>query len=136
MNSILKELEEYRNLWIQSKIKFHWNFHKILEELVWELEVSISKEIIPNYWIVYTSYWTQIIKIKMKDKNLMTEKLISCNLFHSKNDKTYWYVTPIFASAEKSQKTKRHELPKFSLSNKGDIVKAITAKLLDIIEEF
>ncbi len=136
MNSVLKELEEYRNLWIRSQIKFQWDFKKSLAELVLEIEYSVSKEIIPNYWVEYTSYWDQIIKIKIKDETLMVEKLITCTLFYSKNDKIYWYITLLFASAEKWQKTKRYELKKIPLVDNKKIVKTFITKLIDVIEEF
>lgn len=132
----LKELEDSRNLWIKSKIKFQWDFKESLEKLVWKLENSIRKNIISNYWIEYTSYWNQIIKIKIKDKVLIIDKLISCTLFYNKNDKIYWYVTPIFTSSEKWQKPKKYELSKFSLSDDNIIVKGIVNKIIDIIEEF
>ena len=136
MNKALEELKEYNNLWIKSKIKFQWDFKETLEKLVWKLKTNIAKEIIPNYGVEYTAYWTQIIKVKIKDKNLMVEKLITCTLFFSKNDEIYWYVTPLFTSVEKWQKTRKHELDKFSISKNEEIVKAVVGKLVEIIEEF
>ena len=136
MKKTLANMKDYHDLWIRSKIKFQWDFNNSLAELVWELEITIAKEIISNYWVEYTQYWDQIFKIKIKDKPLLIEKLITCTLFYSKNDYTYWYVTPLFTSAEKWQKTKKHELDKFSISEKEKIVKVVVGKLKEIIEEF
>ena len=132
----LKELEDARNLWIKSKIKFQWDFKKSLNELVSKLEIKISEKIIKNYWVEYTSYWDQIIKVKVNDKNQMIEKLITCTLFYNKNDKTYGYITPLFTSAEKSQKTKKYELTRFSLSDIDLIVDKVIGKIVEIVEEF
>ena len=136
MKSIIEELNEYNNLWIRSKIKFQWDFNDSLANLISELEVAISKQIISNYKVEYSEYWKQDLKIKVKDKNIMLEKLITCNLFHSKNDEIYWYITPKFSSSEKWQKTKKYELEKFELNNNESIIKWIIIKLIEIIEEF
>lgn len=132
----LKELEESRNLWIKSKLKFDWDFKQELKKLIKELEGVVSKEIFPNYWVEYTIYWDVVSKIKIKDKSLMIEKLITCTLFFNKNDIRYWYVTPLFTSEEKNQKTRKYELSRFSIADRKDIIKAIVGKLEEIIEEF
>ena len=132
----LKELEENRNLWIKSRKKFGWDFKQLLKDLVSELEIGIAEQIIKNYWIEYTSYWDQIIKVKINDKNLMIEKLITCTLVYNSNDVRYWNITPIFVSAEKWQKAKKHELKSFAIMDKDVIVKAVVRKLLEVIEEF
>ena len=129
-------LDDYSNLWIRSRMKFSWDFHKLLKELVSELEDNIRKQIVPNYWVKYTQYGDYFIKVKVKDENLMSEKLIVCTLDYSKNDERYWYVIPKFTSAEISQKTKKYELEKFTITDNENIVKAIISKLKEIIEEF
>lgn len=116
-------------------MKFGWDFDKLLDDLVSELEVAVSEKIVSKYKVEYTSYGTQIIKIKVKNKKIMLDKLIVCTLFYSKNDNRYWYVTPLFTSAEKSQKTKKYELSKMNISDTKDIVNAIILKIEDIIEE-
>lgn len=135
-STTIKEVEEERNLWIKSKRKYQWSFKISLKELVSALEISIKEDIISNYWVEYTSYWDQIIKIKIKDKNLMVEKLITITLFYSKNDEIYWHIVPLFLSAEKGQKAKKYEVRKFIISETEDICKAIVIKLVKIIEEF
>jgi hypothetical protein len=132
----LKELEEERNLWIKSRKKFGWDFKQSLKDLIPELENTVREKIIPNYWIEYTSYWDVISKIKIKDKVQMIEKLITITLFFNKNDERYWYITPLFTSEEKNQKTRKYEIWKFSINNRSDIAKAIVKKLEEIIEEF
>lgn len=132
----LKELEEERNLWIKSKRKFDWDFKQLLKDFVSNIEISITEKIIKNYWVEYTSYWDQIIKVKVKDKNLMIEKLITCTLFYNKNDIRYWYITPLFVSEEKWQKAKKYELSRFSITDNDIIVNSIINKLEEVIEEF
>jgi hypothetical protein len=41
------------------------------------------------------------MKIKIKDKNLMIEKLIACNFTFKANDEKFGYVTPQFIVTEK-----------------------------------
>ena len=132
----LKELEDSRNLWIKSRMKFGWDFKELLKELISALEVGVAEKIIKNYGVEYTSYWDQIIKIKIKDKNLMIEKLIICTLVYNNNDKRYWNITPIFVSEEKWQKPKKHQLKSFSIMDTKIVVDAIVEKLEEIIEEF
>jgi len=132
----LKELEEERNLWIKSKKKFGWDFKQLLKDLVSALEIGIAEKIIKNYWVEYTSYWDQIIKVKIKDKDLMIEKLVTCTLFHNSNDERYWNITPIFVSTEKWQKAKKYELKSFSIMDKEVVVERVIKKLIGIIEEF
>lgn len=133
----LRELEDNRNLWIQSRMKFTWDFKQLLKDLVSALEISIAETIIKNYWVEYTSYWDQIIKIKIKDKNLMVEKLIVCTLFYNNsNDIRYWNITPIFVAEEKWQKPKKHQLKSFSIIDTEVVVGAVIKKLGEIIEEF
>jgi len=132
----LKEIEEERNLWIKSKKKFGWDFKQLLKDLVSALETGITDKIIKNYWVEYTSYWDQIIKVKIKDKDLMIEKLITCTLFYNKNDIRYGNITPIFVSEEKWQKAKKYELKSFSIMDKEDIVEKVVKKLEEIVDEF
>lgn len=128
--------KDYNNLWIRSKVRFQWNFQETLDEIISAVEHSISKDIMPNYEVEYTQFWDQFIKLKVKDDNLMIDRLIVCNINYSKNDEIYWYIVPKFTSAEKSQKTKKYELPKFVITDNEQIIKAITEKLKEIIEEF
>ena len=134
--SSLKELEDNRNLWIRSKKKFGWDFKQLLKDLVSALEIGVAENIVKNYWVEYTSYWDQIIKIKIKDKDLMVEKLIVCTLVYNNNDIRYWKITPIFVSEEKWQKPKKHQLKSFSIEDIDVVVNAIVEKLEEIIEEF
>lgn len=123
-------------IWIRSKVMFQWNFHEELEKLIEISEDIITKQIIPNYWVEYTEYGTSIIKVKIKDKNLLLEKLIICTFDYSKNDEKFWYITPKFKVSEKSQKTKKYELSKFIITDNDNIFKAFLQKLIEIIEEF
>jgi len=136
MSLLWEKMKEYYREPIRSKKMYDWNFHTTLEEIVLELEEAISKEIISKYWVQYTQYWDQIIKIKVKDDNLMIDKLIACNLDYSKNDERYGYIIPKFSSEEKWQKPRKHKLDKFVISEKKVIVSAIVEKLKEIIEEY
>lgn len=136
MKTIKDELNEYNNLWIRSKIRFQWDFNQTLENILLKLEKNISKQIIKNYKVKYSSYQNQSFSIKIKDKDLMIDKLITCNLFYSKNDEIYWYIIPKFSSSEKWQKTRKYELEKFEISDNELIIKSIIEKLIEIIKEF
>lgn len=94
------------------------------------------KKIIPNYQIEYTDFGNHSMKIKIKDKTLMIEKLIVCNFTYKKNDEKYWYIEPQFIVSEKSKKTKIYDLWKFSIMDIDTIVWNFIEKLVDIIEEF
>ena len=123
-------------MWIRSKVRFQWNFHTELKKIMEMTENIIKKQIIPNYWVEYTEYGNTIIKIKINDKNLLAEKLIVCNYDYSKNDEKFWYVIPKFKVSEKSQKTRKYELEKFTISDNEKIIKAFIKSLVEIIEEF
>ncbi len=136
MNSILKQIWELEYKSIKSKVKLKWDFNNELITLIKKIEEIIIKKIIPNYWVEYTEYGNNIIKVKIKDKNLNSEKLIVCNFIYKKNDEKFWYIKPQFKVSEKSQKTKIYDLEKFSIKKQDDIIKAFIEKLIDIIEEF
>jgi|ASRM01.1.fsa_nt_gi hypothetical protein len=133
-----KQIEEMKvnSKNIKSKVQFQGNFHEELEEIIEIIQNEIQKKIIPNYGVVYTEYGSQNMKIKIKDSNLMIEKLISCNFFYKKNDEKYGYITPQFSSAELGQRTKTHVLEKYTISDHDIIVNAFMEKLVEIIEEF
>jgi hypothetical protein len=136
MNYMVKQMRGAEDMWIRSKVRFQWDFHKELEKLVEISEDIITKQIIPNYWVEYTEYGDCSIKVKIKCEKLTSEKLIICNFDYSKNDEKFWYVTPKFKVSEKSQKTKNYELQKFPIIQSDKIIKVFIKKLIDIIEEF
>lgn len=136
MNSFLKQIWELENKSIKSKVKLQWDFYDELTKLIKKIEDIITKKIIPNYWVEYTEYGYNIIKVKINDTNLNSEKLIVCNFIYKKNDEKFWYIKPQFKISEKSQKTKIYDLEKFSIIKQDDIIKAFIEKLIDIIEEF
>jgi hypothetical protein len=76
------------------------------------------------------------MRVKIKDKNLMIEKLITCNFTYKPNDEKYGYVTPEFVVAEKGQKTKNYVAKKHKLENPKVILDDVMESLLEIIEEF
>lgn len=129
----MKELE---NKSIKSKVKLKWNFNQELKTLMEKLEDNIKKKITPNYWVEYTEYGKNIIKVKIKDIKLMSEKLIVCNFNYKKNDEKFWYIEPQFKVSARSQKTKIYDLQKFTITKNDEIIKAFIEKLIDIIEEF
>lgn len=136
MNSLWEQIIELEKKSIKSKIRFQWDFHKELKILMKNAEDIITKKIIPNYWVEYTEYGNESIKVKIKDKKMLSEKLIVCNFIYSKNDEKFWYIIPQFRVSEKSQKTKVYDLQKFTITKNDDIIKAFIEKLIDIIEEF
>lgn len=136
MSSLLKQIQELKKQPNKSKVQFQWNFHKELEQIIDRVEEEIQKKIIPNYGVVYTEYGAQNMKIKIKDSNLMIEKLISCNFFYKKNDEKFGYITPLFSSAELWQKTRNYSLEKFVISEHDKIIASFMEKLVEVIEEF
>jgi hypothetical protein len=76
------------------------------------------------------------MRIKIKDKVMMIEKLISCNFMYKPNDEKFGYVTPEFVVTEKGQKTKNYEMKKHKLENPKAILDDVMESLLEIIEEF
>lgn len=136
MSLLWEKMKEYYRQPIKSKMMFNGDFHKLLEEIIAEIEIRVSREVIPKYGVMFTQYGDQIIKIKIKDKDLMIEKLIACNMDYSKNDERYGYVTPKFSSEEKNAKPRKYKLDKFSITDKEIIVDSFMERLLEIIEEF
>ena len=136
MPSILEQIRIIEKGSNKSKVKFQWDFHKELEKLLKKVEEAVTNQIIPNYWVIYTEYGTHWTKLKIKDDDLMVEKLIVCNFTFHKNDEKFWYVEPEFIVTEKSQKTKMYNIWKFSIRKTDDIIKAFVLKLIDCIEEF
>lgn len=133
---MLEQMRGAEEIWIRSKVRFQWNFQKELGKLIELSEEMITKQIIPNYWVEYTEYGVSIIKVKIKDEKLLSEKLIVCTFDYSKNDEKFWYIIPKFKVSEKSQKTKKYDLSKFTITDNDQIIKAFIKKLVDIIEEF
>jgi hypothetical protein len=76
------------------------------------------------------------MRIKIKDKNMMIEKLISCNFTYKPNDEKFGYITPEFVITEKGQKTKNYDMKKHKLENTKTILDDVMESLLEIIEEF
>ena len=136
MSLLWEKMKEYYREPIKSKMKFNWDFYKLLEEIIESIEKKVIEKVEPNYWVSFTQYWDQIIKVKIKDDNLMVEKLITCNIDYSKNDERYGYVIPKFSSEEKWQKPRKYKLEKFTITDKEKIVDAFINKLIQIIEEF
>ena len=131
----MKEMEMNR-LSIKSKVQYQWNFREDVEKLVASMEPWVREQIIKKYWVEYTEYWNHHMRIKIKDKHLMIEKLITCNFTYKPNDEKYGYVTPEFIVAEKWQKTKNYVTKKHKLENTKVILDDIMESLLEIIEEF
>jgi len=133
MKSYVREMED---LSIKSKIMFQWSFDKELEKIIDEAKKVIIKNILPWYWIDYTEYGDYIIKIKINDKELLIEKLITCIFNYKKNDVKFWYINPEFIVTEKWKKTKKYSLWKFTISDTDKIINIFLNKLVEIIEEF
>lgn len=127
---------EINRLNIKSKVMFQWNFVEEVEKLINESEVLIREKIIKNYWVEYTEFWNHSFKIKIKDKNLMVEKLIACNFTYKKNDEKYGYIDPQFIVTQKWSKTKIYDAGKFKIWDKKIILDKIISQTIEIIEEF
>lgn len=136
MVSFQREDCELESTSIKSKVKFQWDFHGELEKLMEVVEDVVRKEVIPNYWVEYTEFGTHSMKVKIKDKSLMIEKLVVCNFTYHKNDEKFWYIEPEFIISEKSQKTKKYSLWRFTITHTDEIIKAFIKKMIDVIEEF
>lgn len=131
----MREMEIDR-LNIKSRVQYQWNFRGDLEKLVESMEPLVSQQVIKNYGVEYTEYGNHNMRVKIKDKNLMIEKLITCNFTYKPNDEKFGYVTPEFVVAEKGQKTKNYITKKHKLENKDAILSDVMESLLEIIEEF
>jgi len=129
-------LREWEDLSIKSKVKFQWDWAKELEKIISEVEKIVEKKIIPNYQVGYTGYGDYIVKIKINDRKLLIDKLITCSFNYKKLDVKFWYINPEFIVTEKWQKTKKYNLWKFTISDTTKILDVFITKLLEIIEEF
>ena len=135
MEDQIREMEIDR-LNIKSKVQYQGNFRKDLETLVESFEPLVAKQVIQNYWVEYTEYSNHSMRVKIKDKNMMIEKLIGCNFTYKPNDEKFGYVTPEFVVTEKGQKTKNYIMKKHKLENGKAILDDVMESLLEIIEEF
>ena len=131
----MREMEIDR-LNIKSRVQYQGNFRDDLEKLVESFEPIVAEKIIKNYWVEYTEYSNHSMRVKIKDKVLMIEKLISCNFMYKPNDEKFGYVTPEFVVTEKGQKTKNYVTKKHKLENSKAILDDVMESLLEIIEEF
>jgi len=127
---------EINRLNIKSNVMFQWNFVEEVEKLVDASEVLIREKIIKNYGVEYTEFWNHSFKVKIKDKNIMVEKLIACNFTYKKNDEKFWYIDPQFVVTQKWAKTKIYDVWKFKIWDKKIILENIISQTIDIIEEF
>lgn len=135
MEDQIREMEIDR-LNIKSKVQYQGNFRKDLETLVESFEPLVAKQVIQNYWVEYTEYSNHSMRVKIKDKSMMIEKLIGCNFTYKPNDEKFGYVTPEFVVTEKGQKTKNYIMKKHKLENGKAILDDVMESLLEIIEEF
>jgi hypothetical protein len=131
----MREMEIDR-LNIKSRVQYQGNFRDDVEKLVESFEPLVAEKVIKNYWVEYTEYSNHSMRIKIKDKTLMIEKLISCNFTYKPNDEKFGYVTPEFIVTEKWQKTKNYIMKKHELWDTQDILDDVMESLLEIIEEF
>ena len=131
----MREMEIDR-LNIKSRVQYQGNFRDDVEKLVESFEPLVAEKVIKNYWVEYTEYSNHSMWIKIKDKTLMIEKLISCNFTYKPNDEKFGYVTPEFIVTEKWQKTKNYIMKKHELWDTQDILDDVMESLLEIIEEF
>lgn len=121
---------------IKSKLRFQWDFHAELEAIIDDLEKLVAQQVIKNYWVEYSEYGAAYMKIKIKDKGMMIDKLIACNFTFKANDEKFGYITPQFIVSGKSKKLKIYDLKKYPLSQSDVILRDVMHKLLEIIEEF
>jgi len=121
---------------VKSKVKFQGDFNKQLEAIIDALQPLVDDQVTKKYWVEYTLYDTQYFKIKIKDKNLMIDKLITCNFTFKANDERFGYVTPEFITWGKSRKSKVYTLKKYPIWETENILTDVMKKLLEIIEEF
>ena len=131
----MREMEIDR-LNIKSRVQYQGNFRDDVEKLVESFEPLVAEKVIKNYWVEYTEYSNHSMRIKIKDKTLMIEKLISCNFTYKPNDEKFGYVTPEFVVTQKGQKTKNYIMKKHELWDTQDILDDVMESLLEIIEEF
>ena len=131
----MREMEIDR-LNIKSRVQYQWNFRDDVEKLVESLEPLVAEQVIKNYGVEYTEYSNHSMRIKIKDKNMMIEKLISCNFTYKPNDEKFGYIIPEFVVTEKGQKTKNYDMKKHKLENTKTILDDVMESLLEIIEEF
>jgi len=131
----MREMEIDR-LNIKSRVQYQGNFREDVEKLVESFEPLVAEKVIKNYWVEYTEYGNNSMRVKIKDKNLMIEKLITCNFTYKPNDEKFGYVIPQFVVVEKWQKTKNYEMKKHELWNQKAIFADVMESLLEIIEEF
>ena len=127
---------EMNRLSIKSKVMFQWKFHQELEKLLEKMEIQVREKVISQYATEYTQYSNHSMKIKIKDKTLMIEKLIACHFLYAKNDEKFWYITPQFVVTQKSHSTRTYELKKYRIDQQDTILSAVIEKLIDVIEEF
>jgi hypothetical protein len=131
----MREMEIDR-LTIKSRVQYQWNFRDDIEKLVESIEPLVAEQVLKNYGVEYTEYSNNSMRIKIKDKNMMIEKLISCNFTYKANDEKFGHITPQFIVTEKWQKTKNYEMKKHKLTNTDAILRDVMESLLEIIEEF
>jgi hypothetical protein len=53
------------------------------------MEPLVAEQVVKNYGVEYTEYSNNSMRIKIKDKNMMIEKLISCNFTYKANDEKF-----------------------------------------------
>jgi len=121
---------------IKSKVKFQGDFNIELEAIVDAMQPLVAEQVIKNYQVEYTEYGTQYMKVKIKDTNLMIDKLIACNFTFKANDEKFGYVTPEFIVSGKSRKSKVYTLKKYPIWETENILRDVMIQLLEIVEEF
>jgi hypothetical protein len=96
----IKEFELQKKK-IKSKSMFDDDFFGQIKTLIEEIEKVISKNIITEYSVEYTSYSSNSAKIKINDKQKVIFKLINCKLTYKKSDIKFGYIHPEISSDEK-----------------------------------
>lgn len=120
---------------IKSKVMFSWKYRDELEKLMEMLENMIEKEIVTKYEVISISYWNNYFKVRLKNSEEWIEKLLNCALKYTKNDERYWYINPEIWVHQFSKKTVIHEIWKFHIMDKENILKLFLNNLIKIIED-
>ncbi|MDD4151281.1 MAG: hypothetical protein PHR68_01580 [Candidatus Gracilibacteria bacterium] len=120
---------------IKSKVMFSGKYRDELEKLMEMLENMIEKEIVTKYEVISISYGNNYFKVRLKNSEEGIEKLLNCALKYTKNDERYGYINPEIGVHQFSKKTVIHEIGKFHIMDKENILKLFLNNLIKIIED-
>lgn len=135
MPTIWDKIRELHKVSIKSKVMFSWKYRDELEKLMEMVEETIEKEIVSNYEVISISYGNNYFKIRVKNTEEWIEKLLNCVLRYNKNDERYWYINLEIAVHQFSKRTQNHEIWKFHIMDKENILKLFLSNLIKIIED-